>query len=74
MTKSQLKDIVSQLEALGVADSVDIQVMRSADNSLIELNGTSFKVVGQASTYTIDAGGHFAGVVSQISAVILLQP
>lgn len=73
MTKGNLKEILAQLEILGVNDNVEIVVRRAVDNSLINLQNQNFDVQGQDATYSIDASDHWAPTVSEPALVILKQ-
>lgn len=73
MTKGQLKEIVAQLEALGVADATVVKVRMNIDNSQIDLNPFSFEVQNKEASYTVDASDHFAETISKQAVVILKQ-
>lgn len=73
MNKGQLKEIVAQLDSLGVADSAEVKVEIAIDNSRISLLAMPFKIEKQDATYSVDASGHWAPEVNQADAVVLKQ-
>lgn len=72
MTKAQLKLILAEMDAKGLADSAEIRVSMVAGGS-IELNQNSFKVQLSDSDYTVDAGGNFAPTADQAAGGFLKQ-
>lgn len=72
MKKSELKVIMSELEALGVPDTAVIHILLN-DNSEAPLVGNIFKVRGQDASYSIIPGSGLVGSVTQIDAVVLSQ-
>lgn len=72
MNYLQFKALATQLAVLNPPDSAVIKV-KHLDTSRIDLQGENFIVEGKDATWSIDATGHWAGVASEIDAVILKQ-
>lgn len=72
MTKAQLKQILSEMDAKGLADSAEIRVGMVAGGS-IELNQNSFKIQLADTDYTLDASDHFAPTEGQAAIGFLKQ-
>lgn len=72
MTKAQAKALIEAMDAKGVPDSA-IFAVKVVTGEVMHLNPNSFAVVGENADVSLDASDHWAGTVSEVSAVYLKQ-
>lgn len=71
LTKGQVKEIIAQMDAGGVPDSVQFGV-KMLNGDKVELQN-SFSIVGKNSEFSIDASDHWAEQVAEAEGVYLKQ-